>query len=363
MKYAFLLLAAGCLLSAASAQWLEETIWLPDSFSWPLDPQCLVCDSANNTVYVGGYGDYVFAIDGATNRKVARIPVRSAGALCYNPTNNKVYCANSGSASVTVIDGATNAVLATAAASGWPCALCYNATTNKIYCASDSWNLTVIDGATNSVVADFAAGDRPCALCYNATDNKVYSANRGGNYVTVIDGATDGVITVVHADTTPIALSYDPAGDKVYCANQTSGNVTVIDGATDVALGAIEVGAGPLDLALNPAQNRVYVANFDGSSISVLRDSAGGVEEDFKPQATSQKPTPTVAHGVLLLPEATSRKPQASSLMDAAGRKVLNVSPGVNDVSRLAPGVYFVRGPETGGGRPDAAVTKVVITG
>jgi len=34
-------------------------------------------------------------------------------ALVWNSTNNKVYCANSGSDSVTVIDGATNQVITT----------------------------------------------------------------------------------------------------------------------------------------------------------------------------------------------------------------------------------------------------------
>jgi YVTN family beta-propeller protein len=149
--------------------------------------------------------------------------------------------------------------------------------------------------------------------------------------------------------------------DKVYCANALSADVTVIDAATDFALSTIDVGASPLDLAWNPVQNRVYVANFEGSSISVLRDSASGVEESFKPQAPSRKSTPTVVRGVLLLPQATSLKPQASSLMDAAGRKVLNLWPGANDVGRLSPGVYFVRGPKTDDGRPGAAVTKTVI--
>ena len=52
MKYCFVLLAVGCLLSVVHAQWLETTIPL-DSEAGPL-------------------------------------------ALCYNPTNNKVYCANDG---------------------------------------------------------------------------------------------------------------------------------------------------------------------------------------------------------------------------------------------------------------------------
>ena len=54
MKYVVLLLAASCSLSGLHAQWLEETIYLPDSFGGMLNPQCLLYDSANNTIYVGG---------------------------------------------------------------------------------------------------------------------------------------------------------------------------------------------------------------------------------------------------------------------------------------------------------------------
>ena len=90
-----------CCLSAVSGQWLETTIYLPDSFGGLTQPQCLVYDSLNNFVYVGG-AECVMAIDGATNRRVARIPTGlGTRALCVSP-ENKVYCASNDS--VTVID-------------------------------------------------------------------------------------------------------------------------------------------------------------------------------------------------------------------------------------------------------------------
>jgi hypothetical protein len=42
-------------------------------------------------------------------------------------------------------------------------------------------------------------------------------------------------------------------------------------------------------------------------------------------------------------------------LLDAAGRKALELKPGANDVSRLSPGVYFVCEAQA------QAVTKVVL--
>lgn len=59
----------------------------------------------------------------------------------------------------------------------------------------------------------------------------------------------------------------------------------------------------------------------------------------------TQQTGPTVVRGVLELPDGPSLKPQASScLLNAAGRRVLELHPGANDVSGLAPGIYFVSG-------------------
>lgn len=75
---------------------------------------------------------------------------------------------------------------------------------------------------------------------------------------------------------------------------------------------------------------------------------------------------PSIVHGVLraghdpfLLGEMGScPKPV---LLDISGRKVMDLKPGANDVSRLSPGVYFLREGSRGPGFEDSRVTKVVV--
>jgi len=67
-----------------------------------------------------------------------------------------------------------------------------------------------------------------------------------------------------------------------------------------------------------------------------------GLEQAAEPEVRYKR-LPTIVRDVLSLPEAASRRPQASSLLDISGRKVLDLMPGANDVRGLAPGVYFVR--------------------
>ena len=135
--------------------------------------------------------------------------------------------------------------------------------------------------------------------------------------------------------------------------------VTVIGGASNHAIGSIATDFGSMDPRLNPVQNRIYVANLEFNSISVLRDSMSGIEDSHRPQAASSKSLPTVIRGVLLLAERPSSSPSASYLLDIGGRQVMALKPGANDVSRLAPGVYFVR--EAQAQAQAQAVRKVVI--
>jgi hypothetical protein len=89
-------------------------------------------------------------------------------------------------------------------------------------------------------------------------------------------------------------------------------------------------------------------------AIKVLTDLGEpyGIEEATSPQGRMTDVLPTVVRGVLFLPP--SRLFPARSLFAIDGRRVLDLSPGPNDVRSLAPGVYFVRS-------EPSAVTKVVI--
>lgn len=57
-------------------------------------------------------------------------------------------------------------------------------------------------------------------------------------------------------------------------------------------------------------------------------------------------------------PPSGSRRPVA--LLDAAGRRVMGLGPGPNDVSALAPGVYFLR-PGPGADREASGIRRVVV--
>ena len=86
------------------------------------------------------------------------------------------------------------------------------------------------------------------------------------------------------------------------------------------------------------------------------------VEEGQPAPAPAARLGATIVRNVLLLP-ATSNSKAPGWLLDAAGRKVTELRPGTNDVSGLAPGVYFVRAQNSRMlGFKDSRVAKVIVT-
>ena len=75
--------------------------------------------------------------------------------------------------------------------------------------------------------------------------------------------------------------------------------------------------------------------------------------------ARAPRHLPTIARGVLFLPDSPFSVPR--SLFSVDGRKALDLQPGDNDIRALAPGVYYVGpAPDRPTTRPE--VRKIVVT-
>jgi hypothetical protein len=116
-------------------------------------------------------------------------------------------------------------------------------------------------------------------------------------------------------------------------------------------------GVNGIDIEVDTAGQVVIVYSTQDSGLWCARgtDVVGFRQVSEQPPAR-QALLPTVMRGVLNL-EVGSRQNTGSrgELLDAAGRRVAELRAGANDVSRLAPGVYFVRQ------GPSAAVHRVVF--
>jgi YVTN family beta-propeller protein len=339
----------------------------------------------------------VTVIDGATNSTAKVAAGSNPYAVAVNPVTNMVYVANWTSNNVTVIDGATNTTT-TVPAGSTPFDVAVNQLTNKIYVVNDgSGSVTVIDGATNTP-ATVTVGRIPYAAAVNPVTDKVYVANNNSGSVTVITEAPANDTKVRAAfgrlpgDTTVLArpvltgkgvnrwtpnqtkmmgvlnrvgtaqMSWDWATvtggggtDSIACSYNWGGD-SLIWGENFVCVVPLEDQAA---ITNNLGFGSPFAGNLEVYPVYRVNPSAA-LEEAAGPEVRVTK-LPTLIRGVLWLPSASSHKPQAASLMDATGRKVMNLKPGANDVRGLAPGEYFMREvPQAPSAKPQA-VHKIVI--
>ncbi|MCX6841700.1 MAG: FG-GAP-like repeat-containing protein [candidate division WOR-3 bacterium] len=110
------------------------------------------------------------------------------------------------------------------------------------------------------------------------------------------------------------------------------------------------------DSFLNGNPPRVNFTDWDGDgdmdmitcdyygSVFLRRNiTATGVEQTMNDGRGTLNVGPTIVCRVLNLQSATCNLQSEITLLDAAGRTVMALKSGANDVSRLSPGVYFVR--------------------
>jgi hypothetical protein len=202
-------------------------------------------------------------------------------------------------------------------------------------------------------------GGRGLAALVDSSDSIHTFWSAADNYLTnklVCDGVTlDGY--------TPWAAACLDDSGRVQC-------VWGRDGKLKFALvpePAIEVrdisGLGWCDITTDALSQPVIAYCLDDGSIYVAHgiDVAGLGGEPRGAAVHARQSRATIVRGVLFLAQALGRKPQATSLLDISGRKVMDLHPGTNGVSSIAPGVYFVR--EGGGSREQGGVgvRKVVV--
>jgi hypothetical protein len=264
---------------------------------------------------------------------------------------------------VSVIDAEEDSVVATILLRrdfGYVEGICWNSEHDKVYACGYLDSVAVIDCVGDTILKNIYVSGALSRIYNDSVCDKVYLEDNGGGYLRIINARTDAWYKSMRNGGAYALLDNGRLGsvNRLYCTTAGSdGPVAVIAGYnTDSIVRQVPVAAGVL--AWNPVHSWMYAAT--SSSITVLRDTPVVGVEEWLSQFTGGKPAPTVVRSILFLPEAASRKPQTAGLLDAAGRKVLDLHAGANDVGALAPGVYFIR--EAGAEATEQAVRRVVIT-
>jgi len=205
----------------------------------------------------------------------------------------------------------------------------------------------VLDAAGNAYVTGFSYAD---ASHYNYTTIKYnpdgrerwvarYAGPRGSDQASAIALDAEANVYVTGSSLSAsnswdvVTVKYDSAGNQRWVERWD--RPSVYDEGYVIALGP---------------DSSVFVGgrtNSDSGGIDylTLKYGAAGAVEEGRPThgALRITPEPTLVRGVLEMPPAANRLPTIAQLLSSSGRKVLDLHPGANDITRLAPGVYFLR--------------------
>ena len=256
------ILAVCCWLSAASGQWLETTIVLPDPMSGFGSPGTMVYNTGNNFLFVG-CDNGVAIIDGFSDQLIAHTSTRylSSGGACYASLVNKLYWLGGSSGGTTfVLDGATGQELRQIATSD-AADICYNPVVNRVYVTAYDTSggyLVIVNAANDSVVRTlrFGYAYRPLVTC-DPVDNKVYVQSYLDNTVFVVDCGMDSIIDSIPVGGVSSQLVYNRVSNKLYCCSWGA-SVTIIDCHSDTVLGSVGLPGGVEAAAYNPVANKLY---------------------------------------------------------------------------------------------------------
>ena len=225
---------------------------------------------AQPNAYVANLGSNdVSVIDTATNEVIARIPVgEDPDGVAVTPDGLWVYVTNFLSDTVSVIDTGTNTVAATLAVGSGPVGITVTADGAFAYVTNRGVDsVSIIETATNTVAATVEVGAGPNAIAITPDGASAYVTNsftRNPGMVSVIDTVAGQVDATVAVHRNPNRIAVRPDGRSVYTTNFRSWNVTVIDTATNAVTTAIRVAGRPSGIAANPNGAYVYVVTLAG---------------------------------------------------------------------------------------------------
>jgi YVTN family beta-propeller protein len=255
--------------------------------------------------------DRILAVDCHSGQAVSIAVGREPDALAVDEQTDRVYVVNVGSASVSVIDGARNAVIATVRTGNAPYSIAIDAELDRIYVSNTYSNkLAVIDGSTNTAkylpfgskdvigvdtkrhrllmfgyespaikvmdektqqVSTMQALPHLWGLAINASNGEFYVPEIGNNALFVAGKPP------IPVGELPDAVAIDAVHDRIFVTNYGTGatpsTVSEIDAKQSKVIATIPVGIRPQAVAIDAKRGLVYIANAHGNTVTVIDEA------------------------------------------------------------------------------------------
>jgi YVTN family beta-propeller protein len=272
---ALALLWVGDRLAADAAQPLQQPARVLRSVAVGSQPLGVGLDATLGRVYVANSGDNsVSVLDESNDRVMATIQVgqKPFFHVAVDETRHQVYVTNNGDGTLAVLDGQANRRLATVSdLSGAPEGVGVHPGRNRVYVTRGGHTLSVVNAASRAVIADLDTGAFNHTVAVDPTLDQAYVSRSNPDVLTVVDLVRNRIVTDIPATGHPVV---DVASHFVFLADFRAPRVWLVDGTTNRVLGSIALSHQPLLLAVDAARGCLYTTH-PGDDLVTVVDIAG----------------------------------------------------------------------------------------
>lgn len=172
----------------------------------------------------------------------------------------------------------------------------------RVYVTNErSGDLSVIDGRTHELLATAPLGKRPRGIQVSPDHTQLFIALSGSpiagpgvdesnlpppdpsaDGIGVVDIATLKLLRIIRGVSDPEQLVVSPDGKYLYIASEDSGTAVIADVATGETVATLEVGGEPEGVGISPDGRYVYVTSEEDHQVSVISTATNEVIKQFE---------------------------------------------------------------------------------
>lgn len=223
----------------------------------------------------------VSTIDLATNTDLGETTVGSTPVgIAVSPNGRLVAVATMGASSSS--QSSTIAILQPSGpkpvtVGSAPDAVVFNGAGTRLYVANyGSGTVTVVDTSTLLGIDTIPVGDHPTGLLINGAGTLLYVLQANGSFgpgqVSVVDLVAAKIVATIYLNAAPNWFAMNNAGTRIAVARPPTKSVSIIDTGTNTLLLDVEMPAGsaPTSVNYSPDDKLIYVVNDFSTEIVVL---------------------------------------------------------------------------------------------
>lgn len=183
----------------------------------------------------------------------------------------------------------------------------------------------VIDTSTDAVVARVTVGMHPAHVVVSPDGRLAYVTNGGDNTVSVIDTSARSLVATIPVGQFPHGLRVRPDGKEVYVANLKGGTVSVIDTVSQKEVAQVPAGKGPAQTGFTPDGRFAFVSLSQENAVAVIDPATRKVIRKIVVKAVPIQLYATPDSRTLLVAnQGTRKQPEKTiSLIDLQSFKVV----------------------------------------